>query len=93
LTDPQTFICDLSIAGIHTLCVNGAHEASTIHTLDNELISRFPEDNSIKTVIQGLDEVIARSFTQEKLFSELAISWARRGKVVSLEDFSVFPLL
>jgi predicted dehydrogenase len=91
LADPQTFICDLSIAGTHTLCVNSVHESSAIHALDDELISRFPYDGSIKTVIKGIDDVIARSFTQEKLFSELDIPWARRGEVVPLEGFSVFP--
>jgi len=91
LTDSQAFICDLSIAGTHTLGVNGAHESSAIHTLDDELINRFPDDNSIKTVINGIDDVIAQSFTQEKLFSELGVAWAHRGKVVSLEDFSTFP--
>jgi predicted dehydrogenase len=91
LEDPQAFICDLSIAGTHTLCINGAHESSPIHELDADLIRRFPEDDSIKTVINGLDDIIAQSFAQEKLFSELAIPWSHRGEVVSLEDYSTFP--
>ena len=91
LTDPQAFICDLSIAGTHTLCINGAHESSTIHELDTELFRRFPENNSIKTVINGIDDIIAQSFVQEKLFSELGVPWAHKGEVVSLEDYTSFP--
>lgn len=91
LEDPQAFICDLSIAGTHTLSINGAHESSAIHELDAALIRRFPEEGSIKTVISGIDDVIAQSFAQEKLFSELAIPWARKGEVISLEGYSTFP--
>jgi predicted dehydrogenase len=91
ITDPEAFICDLSIAGTHTLCINGAHESSAIHTLNDELIHRFPYDGSIKTVIHGIDDVIAQSFSQEKLFSEMDIAWAHRGNVVELEEFSTFP--
>jgi predicted dehydrogenase len=91
LEDPGAFICDLSIAGTHTLCVNGAHESSPVHALDASLITRYPEDGSIKTVVRDIDEIIARSFEEEKLFSEIAIPWAYSGKVVSLTDYSFFP--
>jgi hypothetical protein len=91
LEDPGAFICDLSIAGTHTLCVNGAHESSPVHALDAPLITRYPEDGSIKTVVRDIDEIIARSFEEEKLFSEIAIPWAYSGKVVSLKDYSFFP--
>lgn len=91
LTDPQAFTCDLSIAGTHTLAVNGAHESSAVQPLDAALFQRFSQDNSIRTVIKGIDEIIARAFTQEKLFSELGISWAQRGSVFSLEGYTAFP--
>jgi predicted dehydrogenase len=90
LTDPQAFICDLSIAGTHTLCINGAHESSPIHE-DTGLVSRLWENNAIKTIIHGIDNIIARSFVQEKLFSELGIPWAHKGEVVSLEGYTSFP--
>lgn len=89
--DPSTFICGLDIAVAQTICTNGAHDSSPVHPIDPKWISRVPEQDSIKTVIEGLDEVIERAFTEEKLFSELNVPWAHEGRVVPLAGYSWFP--
>lgn len=91
VADPQSFVCDLDIAGAHVLTVNGAHESSPIHQLEPTLLQRFEEAGSIKTVVEGIDDVIQQAFTQEKLFSELGVPWARPGNVVSLVNYTHFP--
>ncbi|GCE22950.1 Gfo/Idh/MocA family protein [Dictyobacter kobayashii] len=91
VADPQSFVCDLDIAGAHVLCFNGAHESSPIHQFDATLIQRFEEGGSIKTVVEGIDEVILQAFEQEKLFSELGIAWAQPGKAFPLANYTHFP--
>ncbi|GCF09463.1 hypothetical protein [Dictyobacter arantiisoli] len=55
------------------------------------MIRRVPDQDSIKTMIQGIDNLIDTAFIQEKLFSELGVAWAQPGKIVSLRDYSTFP--
>ncbi|GCE08821.1 Gfo/Idh/MocA family protein [Dictyobacter aurantiacus] len=92
VADPQSFVCDLDIAGAHVLAFDGAYESSPIHQLEPALLSRFEESGSIKTVIEGIDDIIKQAFTQEKLFSELeTVPWARPGKVIPLSSYTHFP--
>lgn len=97
LNDENTFICDLDIAGTQTLCTNGAHESSEINQIDNSLRSSitikdgYTKAESIQHVIKGIDAVVFESFEKEKLFSELNVPWAVKGKTVSLENYTHFP--
>jgi predicted dehydrogenase len=84
--DPETFICGLDIAGTHTLAVNGAHLASAVHPIPKRFLQRSPAEGSVKTVIGGIDDTVARAFAEERLFSELEVPWAHPGRVVSLTD-------
>ncbi|GER89873.1 oxidoreductase [Dictyobacter vulcani] len=91
VSDPASFVCDLDIAGAHVRSFNGAHESSIIHPLDDTLIHRYPEAESVKTVIENIDTIIREAFVQEKLFSELHVPWAQPGKIVSLSQYDYFP--
>ncbi len=95
--DGKTFICDLDIAGTQTLCTNGAHESSEIHQIDSSLIysktvkDGYTQAESTQHVIRGIDTVVFESFEKEKLFSELGVPWAVKGKLVPLGNYSHFP--
>ncbi len=91
LTDKTAFICSLEIAGAQTLCVNGAHESSRIIPLEAGLLDRKHFENSFLTVIHGIDEIIAESFEKEKLFSEIGVPWAVKGKKTDLRNYHFFP--
>lgn len=97
LNDKNTFICDLDIAGTQTLCVNGAHDSSEINQLDSSLRysitvkDGYTQAESTQHVIKGIDAVVFESFEKEKLFSELGVPWAVKGKIVSLENYNHFP--
>jgi len=86
----DAFICDLNIAGTQTLCVNAAHQATPIRTVESEFISREPLEGSTKTVITGVDEAIDRGFDEEKLFFPLGVPWAHEAEVFSVESFETF---
>jgi hypothetical protein len=91
IDDPQTLICDLGIAGTQTLAANGAHDSSPVHSIGREYLRRTAAEDSMRTVIAGVDEVIAQAFAEEKLFSELGVPWARPGRVVQLKEYELFP--
>lgn len=86
----QPFLCSLDLAAVQVLCANGAYESSSIHTVDAKHLSRFPIAGSVQTVIAGVDEAVMEGFTQEALFSELGMPWARPGTCVSLTDYNHF---
>lgn len=84
--DPAAFVCDLNIAGTHTLAVNGAHLASAVHPIPERFLQRFPLEGSVKTVIEGIDDTVTRAFAEERLFSELGAPWAKPSQIVSLAN-------
>lgn len=86
----DTFYCTLELAILQTRAANGAHEATQIHTLPDDLISRTPEEGSVKTVIKGIDDVIHRAFEEEKLFSEMGVPWAKPYGSFSLDGYTRF---
>lgn len=97
VNDNSTFICDLDIAGIQTICANGAYESSDIHQIDSSLIytinilDGYTNTESTLQVIKDIDKVVFESFEKEKLFSEINVSWARPGRIVNLENYTKFP--
>ena len=91
VTNPDKFICDLDIAGTHTLCVNGAHESSRIHIVDKQFVDRIPEKDDLRSVLRGIEEVTEQALEQEKLYSELRIPWSQPATVVPMRNYSFFP--
>ena len=90
ITNPETFVCDLNIAGAQTLVVNGAHESSPIMSIPDTYVTRAPDGDDVKTVVAGVDDAINRAFDEEKLFSELDVPWAKACKVVNMVGYSRF---
>jgi len=90
IADPDTFTCDLNIAGTQTLVVNGAHESSPVRDIPAGFITRTPADDDVKTVITGIDKAMHQAFEQEKLFSELDVPWAVPGQTVDMTAYTSF---
>lgn len=88
--DPEAFICGLDIAGVQTLCVNGAHESSPVRRVDAEFLTDEPFEGSTRTIIEGVDEAILRGFERERLFSELDVPWSRPAPVFPLDGYETF---
>lgn len=91
LEQGQGFICDLDIAAVHTLAVNGAHESSLVREIPAPYVRRFPEDESIRTVIVGLDHEIDVAYQAGRLLSEVGTPWAVPGKRVDVRHYDRFP--
>jgi predicted dehydrogenase len=92
LSGDSVFVCDLDIAAAQTICVNGAHESSEVHEIPSEIIHRYTESSgSVRTVVDGLDELIVRAHREGKLFSDLGVEWARAGDLIDLTGYDRFP--
>lgn len=82
-------ICTLESAMMHTLVINGAHESMP-------KIKDFPTD--LKRVegtpplvwVEGLSELMKKSYAMEKLFSEMGVEWAEVGRRVDLSGYEGF---
>ncbi|MCD6365367.1 MAG: Gfo/Idh/MocA family oxidoreductase [Planctomycetes bacterium] len=90
LDDPQTFICDLAIAQVHTLCVNGAHESSAIRPIGREFVSEVEWKDSTALVLDGAEEIIRDSYEHEELFAQRHVPWACTTREFSLDGYEAF---
>lgn len=91
--------CSLEIARSHTRCINGMHEscpnitsvpANEIFTKATKMVPDAPNDENFN-VIRGIDEMIEAAYRDEKLFSELDVSWTKPAKKFDLRGYSEFP--
>jgi len=85
------YYCSLDIARAQTLCINGSFESSDITSIGKGHIKRKEERGDIKTVVIGIDKIIEQSFEDKKLFSEMAVQWARKGQWIDLKNYTHFP--
>ena len=91
LSSPTAFVCDLDMAGTHTLAVNGAHESSVIGDIPPALVRTEPHRDSTRLAVAGIDAAMAQALAEEKLLSEIGVPWARAGEVVSMRGYTAFP--
>lgn len=95
VTDKSVFICSPAIAGVQTLCINGAHDSCTIKSIDKKFIKtvKLEKDDS-RLVLENVDDVIREAFEKEVLFSELPNppAWSSGvGKICDVRNYKGFP--
>ena len=86
LSDPNVFVCDLELAAAQTVCVNGAHESSRLMPIPH----RYLRHESNLTAIDGIEDLIDRSYAAELPFSAIGAPWAQPGERVSLTAYDHF---
>lgn len=83
--------CPLESAKAHTLCINGAQDSMPdIVDFPNEIIRR--EGDPIINWVEGLEDVLKDCYKNWILPSEANVTWAKRGKRISLIDYKYFPM-
>jgi len=91
--DRSRFVCDLQIAAAHTTCVNAAHESSGVTPIPRQFVTTPEIDGSIQPSIDDIQQIVARCFAKNALFSEDGIPWSRPGKVLPIQGYRSFPSL
>ncbi len=87
----ESRICSLENAAKQTLCVNGAHDSSEIVSVPDIFIEKKAHDSSSLMAIRGIEEIVEKSYEEERMFSELSVPWAVPGKQISLRNYGFFP--
>ena len=80
--------CPLEVARAETMCACGTYESSAVHPLPPEHLS-VGEDEAVTA--RGMTELVMRACEEASLFSELGVSWAQPGDVISLQGYDYFP--
>lgn len=76
LSDPDAFICDLNIAGAQTRASTLAFDTAEIHTIDASHIERRAHEDTIKTIVHGIDDLIDHCFRTGDTFKQASPAWA-----------------
>ncbi len=92
--DPGMVKCDLSMGRCFTLALNGAYESSLrVHQVLPEAVRRSADDpKGPRTIIEGINEAIARCAEPGALFSDVGVPWAVRTEPFELAGYRQFPV-
>ncbi len=88
--NPDTFICDLGIAGTQTLCVNAAHEASPVFKVPESFLHTTAPNSDRLVTIPGLEELVDSCFENETLFHEAGAPWTRPAGTKNVTNYREF---
>lgn len=93
-------LCPPEVCRSHTLVINAAHEscphissfpAELIHTESAPETIPSPLPEGIFKRVQDIDILLQQAYENEKLFSEMGVAWAQKGKVFSTREYAYFP--
>lgn len=88
----KPYHCTLQMCRPFTITVNGAFESSgRTHGIDARYIRRFEKDDSVKTVVEGFDEIISTAFEKGMLFSQVGAPWSVRTEPFDVTGYKQFP--
>ena len=88
----EEFDCSLEMTRPFTVTVNAAFDScGKTHPIAAEHIVRSDFDDTIKTVIKPIDELLATAHENGKLFSEVGAPWAIASKPLKIENYTKFP--
>jgi len=86
------FDCSLAMSRPFTVAVNATFESSgKVHAIGAEHVERSDFEDTVKTVINSIDELLMKAHNSGKLFSEIGIEWAVASKPFKTEGYKKFP--
>jgi len=92
LKSGEEFNATLNLCRPFTVCVNGAFDScSQPKAVPAQYISRSEHSESIKTVIEGIDDILKCAHEGGKLISEMDVPWSCKGDLIDLNGYSHFP--
>jgi len=93
-------LCPPEVCRSHALVINGAHEscpeikwfpADLIRTETAPETIPSPSPTGVFKRVYGLDDLLRQAYGEKKLFSEMNVAWAIRGKDINLKNYRRFP--
>jgi len=93
-------LCPPEICRSQTLVINAAHESCPrIASFPPDLIRTETAPETIPSSsptgvfkrVRGLEALLRQAYASEKLFSEMNVAWANRGKTFQLKTYHQFP--
>ena len=89
---PEPFRITLEICRPFTLAVNAAFDSSgQIYSVSPEHLRRFDCEESVKTEIKGISDLMDKAHARGKVFSEISAPWTRATKPIQVTDYKKFP--
>jgi predicted dehydrogenase len=74
------------------VCMNGVFESSKCtYAIDEKYIKRYEQEETVKTVIEGIDDILSLAHSSGKLFSEIGVEWAKKTKSFDVQSYKQFP--
>ena len=88
----ESIISSLEVARSQTLCINGAHESCPeVHDIPEDVVKIVMQNEQKFLVVDDLENQLHRSANENKLFSEMGVSWAKQSEAYQLEAYRQFP--
>lgn len=85
--------CTLSMTRPFVLTRNGIFLSSQyVKPVSKQYITRESYEESVKTIIKDIDEIIDKAYVERKLFSEIDVPWSRRTKWVGVKGVKRFEM-
>jgi predicted dehydrogenase len=95
-TAKKPYLVTLETCRPFMLVVNGAFEScGRPHAIDKKFLTYSTETEpagpTVKTVINGIDDILKEADEKGKLFSELGAKWSAKSKKIDLQRYTQFP--
>lgn len=85
-------VCGLEAALGQVLVVNGAQDSQpNIRDFPSRMISFRGEPGHREICVEGLAAVLGECFKENRLPSELGVSWGRKGRLIDLAGYVHYP--
>lgn len=92
LRQGERILSSLEVGLSQTLCINGAHEScSEIHNIPKDVVKTVMQNEQKFLVVDDLENLLHKSADENKLFSEMGVSWAQTSKSYLLDGYNQFP--
>lgn len=83
----NSYICDLELASLQTICSNAAFSCTEIHTIDRGYLV---PGGAEACAISEMEAACREAFSSEQLWSEMPVAWAHPRGNIGLTDYIGF---
>ncbi len=87
------YLCDAAMCRPFSVTINAAFDSSgRPAAIPEKHLKREPHDDSVKTVIEGVEDALQKAHEEGRLLSETGAPWARSSSPVKTAGYNSFPV-